>query len=74
MKRSEAIVLKMAARIFLPRCIAFELQIFNDSIVVRLKNAVHLGKKFLAAIFSAIIFSAVSIRKNYVDQGAPGAP
>ena len=46
----------MAARNFLPRCIAFELQIFNDSIGIRLKNAVHLGKKFLAAIFSAILY------------------
>ena len=46
----------MAARSFLPRCIAFELQIFNDSIGIRLKNAVHLGKKFLAAILSAILY------------------
>ena len=29
----------MAARNFLPRCIAFELQIFNDSIGIRLKDA-----------------------------------
>ena len=29
----------MAARNFLPRCIAFELQILNDSIGIRLKNA-----------------------------------
>ena len=41
---------------FLPRCIAFELQIFTDSIGIRLKNAVHLGKKILAAIFSAIVY------------------
>ena len=45
----------MAARNFLPRCIAFELQIFNDCMGIRLKIAVHLGKKFLAAIFSAIV-------------------
>ena len=50
----------MAARNFLPRCIAFELQIFNDSIGIRLKNAVHLGKKFLAAIFSAILYFGLS--------------
>ena len=47
----------MAARNFLPRCTAFELQTFNDSIGIRLKNAVHLGKKFLAVIFSAIVYS-----------------
>ena len=29
------------------RSIAFELQIFNDSIGIRLKNAVHLGKNHL---------------------------
>ena len=46
----------MAARNFLPRCTAFELQIFNETIGIRLKNAVHLGKKFLAAIFSAIVY------------------
>ena len=42
---------------FLPRCIAFELQIFNNTIGIPLKNAVHLGKKVLAAIFSAILYS-----------------
>ena len=46
----------MAARNFLPKCIAFELQSFNDSIGIRSKNAVHLGKKFLATIFSAILY------------------
>ena len=35
----------MAARNFLPRYNAFELKIFNDSIGIQLKNAVHLGKK-----------------------------
>ena len=50
------IALKMAARNFLPRCIAFELQIFTDSIGIQLKSAVHLGKKVLAAIFSAILY------------------
>ena len=28
----------------------------KDPIGIRLKNAVHLGKKFLAAIFSAIVY------------------
>ena len=37
----------MAEKNFLPRCIAFELQIFNDSIGMRVKNAVHLGKSSL---------------------------
>ena len=41
---------------FLPRCIAFELPIFNDSTGIRLKNVVHRGKKFLAAIFRAIVY------------------
>ena len=50
------ITLKMAVRNFLPRCIAFELRILNDSIGMRLKNAVHLGKKFLAAILSVIVY------------------
>ena len=44
----------MAARKCLPRIIAFESQIFNNSIEIRFKNAVHLGEKFLATIFSAI--------------------
>ena len=39
---------------FLPRCIAFYLRILNDSIGIQLKNEVHLGKKFLAAIFGTI--------------------
>ena len=50
------ITLKMAARNFLPRCIVFKLRILNDCIEIRLKNAVHLGKKFLAAIFSVILY------------------
>ena len=29
---------------FLPRCIAFEFQIFDDSMGIRLKSAVYLGK------------------------------
>ena len=39
----------------------FQLQIFNDSIGIRLKYAVHLGKKFLAAIFSAIVYCITAI-------------
>ena len=33
-----------------------ELQFSNDSIGIRLKSAVHPGKKFLATIFSAIVY------------------
>ena len=40
----------------LPRCIASELCFFNDLIGIRLKNAVHLGKKFLAAVFGIIVY------------------
>ena len=47
----------MAGRNFFPRCVAFELQIYFDSIGIRLKSAMHLGKKFLAAIFSVIVYS-----------------
>ena len=36
----------------LPRCIASELRIVNDSIGIQLKNAMHLGKKFLIAMFT----------------------
>ena len=46
----------MVAMNSLPICIALELQIFNDSIGIRLKNAVHLGKKSFAAIFIAIVY------------------
>ena len=46
----------MAARNFLSRCIALELQIFNDSMGFLLKNTVHLGKKLLVAIFSTITY------------------
>ena len=58
----------MATRIFLPRSILLELQIFNDSIGIRLKNAVHLGKKFLAAIFSIIAYSKPIEENNDQDN------
>ena len=41
----------------LRRCIVFLYQIFNDSIEIRLNNAMHLGKTLLAGIFSAIVYS-----------------
>ena len=50
------ITLKMAVRKFLPRCTAFESEIFNESIGIRLQNTMHLGKEFLAAIFSVIVY------------------
>ena len=36
--------LKMAARSILPRCTALKLRILNDSMGIRLKNAMDLGK------------------------------
>ena len=60
------IALKMAAKNFLPRCIAFEVQIFDDSIGIQLKNALHLGKKFLTAIFSAILYCKISTLRSSV--------
>ena len=64
----------MAARNFLPRCTALELQIFNDFIGIRLNNAVHLGKKFLAAIFSTIVYSRQKLMSlisstNHINPG-----
>ena len=41
---------------FLPRCTAFELRTFGDFIRIRLKNTMHLGKRFLATIFSTIVY------------------
>ena len=46
----------------LPRCNVFLLQILNNSIGIRLKNAVHLGKKLLAAIFSVILYLQIQVR------------
>ena len=44
----------------------FELRIFNDSIGIRLKNAVHLGKKFLAAIFTVIVYC---VHRYFLSHG-----
>ena len=41
---------------FLPRCTALYLRMIDDSVGILLKNAMHLGKKFLAAIFSSIVY------------------
>ena len=38
------------------RCIGLELRIFNDSAGPRLENALHIGKKFLAAIFGRTVY------------------
>ena len=41
---------------------------FKDSVGIRLKNPVHVGKKFLAAIFSAILYCGspyVKLRSKY---------
>ena len=49
-------LISMVATNFLQTCTAFELGIVNESIGVRSQKAVHLGKKFLAAIFSVIVY------------------
>ena len=49
------ITLKMVARNFLPKCIAFYNQIPKDSLKVPNLNAMHLARNFLAAIFSVIV-------------------
>ena len=50
----------MAARNFLPRCTAFFNRIPMESLKICYSNAVHLGKKFLAAIFSAILYCQIT--------------
>ena len=57
----------MAARNFLPRCTAF----FNrippiESSKIRNSNALHLGKKFLAAIFSLIFYQEFSFPNEFL--------
>ena len=42
----------------------FESRILNDSIGIRLKNAAHLGKKILVAIFSVIVYRLLSFSKK----------
>ena len=54
------IILKMAAMNYLQRCIAFQLRIINDPIGIQKYNPMHLGKKFLAAIFSLIVYFKTS--------------
>ena len=49
---------------FLPRCTVLELRILNDPRSyrgIRVKNLMHLGKKFFGTIFSAIVCSRPSI-------------
>ena len=41
----------------LPRCITFFNRIPTELLRIRNMNAMHLGKKFLAAIFSVIVYS-----------------
>ena len=50
------ILLNMAARKFLPRCIAFYNRISIDSLKISNSSAMHLGNKFLAVIFSVIVY------------------
>ena len=51
---------------FLPRRIAVELQIFKDSIGIRLKNEVHLGTRFLVTIVCAIVCYADVVAKFWI--------
>ena len=46
----------MGARNFLPRCTALFNRIPIESLKICHSNAVHVGKKFLAAIVSAILY------------------
>ena len=50
------ITLKKAGRNFLPRSTAFFDQIPIESLRIRNSYEMHLGKKFLAAIFSVIVY------------------
>ena len=45
------IALKTAVRDFSPKCIAFSIEILVESLRIRRKNAMHLRKTSLAAIF-----------------------
>ena len=47
---------KIATRNFLPRCTTFLDQIPIKSLRIRNWNAMHFGKKFLDAIYSAIVY------------------
>ena len=49
------ITLKMPAWNFLPGRIAIQLQVLNDSMGIRSKSTMHLGRKQLKAIFSVIM-------------------
>ena len=50
------------------RCIAFSMRIFDDSIGIQLQNAMHLGKKYLGAIFSVIICFGVFLSSDTIDK------
>ena len=50
----------MAVRNFLPRCLAFFNRIPTESLKICHLNAMHLGKKFLATIFSVILYAECS--------------
>ena len=51
------ITLKIVVTNFLPRCTTFFNNLPMESLEICNSNAVQLGKKFLAAIFSAILYS-----------------
>ena len=54
----------MAVKEFLARCIAFYNRIPIDSLNIPNSKAMHLGKNFLAAIFSVIVYSSENLLKT----------
>ena len=54
----------MAAKNVLPRCTAPFNRIPRESSRIRNLNAVHLGKKFLAAIFNIIVYRKILSRND----------
>ena len=61
----------MAARNFLPRCNAFFYRIPIESLKICDSNEMHLGTKFLAAIFSAILYCSYvrAIHCTFIAMG-----
>ena len=58
------ITLKIAARNFLPSCTAFFNRIPTESLWIRNSNAMHLDKKFLAAIFNIIVHFVYKVQQG----------
>ena len=54
----------MVAKSLLPRCTAFFNRISIESLEICNSSAMHLGKKFVATILSAILYSNCSLQFN----------